>query len=203
MVLASGLCANTAVAAAISVAAPAYEIPELHPNPGPESLPPELTWKTWAAGALLVAIASSAIALFWHWLLRPRPIQPIPAHVWALRELDRLGALSLRDQAELEKFYLLVSNTLRQYLQARFQLNAPQQTTPEFLESLKRSDQLSAEQKTCLAEFLKQADLVKFARSCPSTEETGTLLSTARRFVEETARHAPPTPLDSRGKSLE
>ena len=59
-------------------------------------------------------------------------------------------------------------------------------TTEEFLSAAARDHQLSPVQQARLAEFLSQADLVKFARHRPGLEESEAAYRAARRFVEET-----------------
>jgi hypothetical protein len=59
-------------------------------------------------------------------------------------------------------------------------------TTEEFLSAAARDSQLSAVQQDRLAEFLSQADLVKFARHRPGLDESETAYRAARRFIEET-----------------
>jgi hypothetical protein len=68
----------------------------------------------------------------------------------------------------------------------RFHYSAQEQTTPELLEGLNRSSRLSAEQKTRIEELLTRLDLVKFARSWPSPQETEALLVAARKLIQET-----------------
>ena len=58
-----------------------------------------------------------------------------------------------------------MSGVLRHYLEKRFGLPATEQTTTEFLDGLRRSTLLTAEQQEALRAFLGQCDLAKFARA--------------------------------------
>ncbi len=64
---------------------------------------------------------------------------------------------------------------------------APERTTEEFLRETRRSNALSEGHKLLLAEFLRSADMVKFARHVPGPDDAGAALQSARGFVEDTA----------------
>ena len=58
-----------------------------------------------------------------------------------------------------------LTDVVRRYLEARFQLRAERQTTAEFLADLERNDSLLEEKdRKFLRSFLASADMVKFAR---------------------------------------
>jgi hypothetical protein len=109
-------------------------------------------------------------------------IPPAPAHVIARQRLEE--ALTLIHQPK--PFTILVSDTLRLYLEAAFELRAPEQTTDEFLVELRHSPQLSEGQKTSLGDFLERCDLVKFARYEPREPELRELHRCALELVQET-----------------
>jgi hypothetical protein len=90
-----------------------------------------------------------------------------------------------------KEFCILVSDTLRWYLEQRFDFHAPERTTEEFLNELRGSDVLTRDQKDSLVEFLNRCDLVKFARYEPHELELRELHAAAVRLVEET--EPPPT----------
>ena len=87
-------------------------------------------------------------------------------------------------------FCVLVSDTIRGYLEERFTFHAPERTTEEFLYELKETDRLTRDQKESLGEFLQRCDLVKFAKYEPGEPELRDLHDSALRLVEETE---PPT----------
>lgn len=106
----------------------------------------------------------------------------IPAHVRAKEALQE--ALELIGQPK--SFCVLVSDTIRRYLEERFNFRAPERTTEEFLRELSETDLLSVEQKESLGRFLEGCDLVKFAKYEPGENELRELHSSAVRLVEET-----------------
>jgi hypothetical protein len=93
-------------------------------------------------------------------------------------------------------FCTLVSDTIRVYLEERFEFHAPERTTEEFLYELRETNLLLADQKDSLGEFLKRCDLVKFARYEPVEPELRDLHGSALRLVEET-EPAAQAPVDS------
>jgi hypothetical protein len=76
-------------------------------------------------------------------------------------------------------------------LEDRFELRAPELTTEEFLASVGESPDLSRDHQNLLREFLRQADLVKFAGVQPSSQDIQRSVDAARRFLEETRENAP------------
>jgi hypothetical protein len=88
--------------------------------------------------------------------------------------------------AHPKPFCTLVSDTVRTYLEERFDFHAPERTTEEFLHELQGTKLLAAEQKEKLGEFLECCDLVKFAKYEPVENELRGLHGSALRLVEET-----------------
>ena len=70
-------------------------------------------------------------------------------------------------------------------------MRAPELTTEEFLSSIGQSPDFSTDHQGLVREFLKQADLVKFARAEPSSDETERAIEKAELFLEETRDSAP------------
>ncbi|MGA4644151.1 DUF4381 family protein [Limisphaera sp. 4302-co] len=138
----------------------------------------------WVLLALVVAGMVAALWAFWHRRRRTVPPgpPPEPAHVRARRRLE--AALALLEDPKA--FCVAVSDTLREYLEERFEFRAPERTTEEFLEELRGTDRLLPDQKDVLGDFLRRCDLVKFARYEPVRSELMELHSVALRLVEET-----------------
>ncbi len=149
----------------------------------PVDIPSGWEWLWWTLGALAVA---ALVFAAWRWWQKRRSlipvIPPVPAHVRAKQKLAE--ALELIAQPKL--FCILVSDTVRLYLEERFEFRAPERTTEEFLHELRSTDLLSAEQKEKLGEFLECCDLVKFAKYEPREPELRELHNSAVLLVEET-----------------
>ena len=149
----------------------------------PVEIPSGWAWVGWAL--LVVAAAALAFWAFRYWQKRraQSPVIPIvPPHIRAKQKLRE--ALALIGQPR--EFCIVVSDTLRCYLEERFDFHAPERTTEEFLYELQGTNLLTPEQKASLGEFLKRCDLVKFAKHEPGEPELRDLHNSALRLVEET-----------------
>ncbi len=149
----------------------------------PVEIPSGWAWLGWTLGALVLVIL---LVLLWRWWRRKRlaipPVLVIPPHIRAKQKL----AEALRFIAEPMPFCVAVSDTVRVYLEERFQLRAPERTTEEFLNDLHSTAHLNGEQKRSLAGFLESCDLVKFARFEPDESALRGLHDSAGRLVDET-----------------
>jgi hypothetical protein len=149
----------------------------------PIEIPSGWAWMGW----LLAALATAALA-FWAWRYWQKrraqipPVPVIPAHIRAKQKLRE--ALALIGQPR--EFCILVSDTVRWYLEERFDIHAPERTTEEFLFELQWTNLLTPDQKDSLGDFLRCCDLVKFARYEPGPPELHGLHDSALRLVEET-----------------
>lgn len=152
-------------------------------------VPPIVWWLAGGGALLLVAIVAIVILVLKRRAARPAPPVPVvPAHIWAFDELDRLEAAGLVERGAFHAFYFRLSDIVRQYIERRFGLMAPERTTEEFLRDAGRSAVLSADDREQLGGFLGAADMVKFALHEPSSAESRDALAAARDFVERTRR---------------
>jgi hypothetical protein len=111
---------------------------------------------------------------------------------WALIELAALTEPPLATEDDVARFHERLSDIVRRYLELRFGLRAPEQTTAEFLQEMRGCTHLLPDQQSALRDFLERCDLVKFARVIPCPEECGALAELARRVVVETASATTP-----------
>lgn len=156
---------------------------ELRDIKPPVAVPSGWEWLWWTLGALALA---ALLWLAWRaWKKRKTRVEEVPAvppHVRARQRLQESLALISRPR----EFCIAVSDTIRVYLEERFDLRAPERTTEEFLQELQSSTLLADRQKAVLAEFLGRCDLVKFARYEPPEAELRDLYDSAVRLVTET-----------------
>jgi hypothetical protein len=149
----------------------------------PVEIPSGWAWVGWVAGVLLLGALAYLAWRYWQKKKKEVPVVPaVPAHVRAKQKLA--GALALIGQPK--EFCILVSDTVRWYLEERFDFHAPERTTEEFLNELRETHLLTPDQKDSLVEFLNRCDLVKFARYEPKEAELRDLHAAAVRLVEET-----------------
>ena len=115
-----------------------------------------------------------------------------PQQSWqkAYRELEDLNKKNLPSQGKINEYYSELSDIIRCYIEERFALRAPEMTTQEFLSSLNTTNELNAEKKQFLADFLNSCDMVKFAKHQTLPEETQESFRLAKRFIEETKNSA-------------
>lgn len=155
----------------------------------PVEIPSGWAWVLWTLGVLA---AAALVCLAWRFWLKKSTELPsapvIPPHILAKQKLAE--ALALIGQPK--EFCILVSDTVRWYLEQRFDFHAPERTTEEFLKELRGTNLLTRDQKESLVEFLNRCDLVKFARYEPGEPELRDLHAAAVRLVEETEPHLTP-----------
>lgn len=110
-----------------------------------------------------------------------------PPYVVALRELDRIKEEKIWQQGQIKQFYSEVTETLRKYIEERYQIPAMEQTSDETIESFRRNRELLRD-KTFenLRQILKLADLVKFAKYHPTPDDDNMSLVNAYFFVNDT-----------------
>lgn len=104
----------------------------------------------------------------------------------AYNKLNQLKQENLPVSGKIKEYYSRLGDIVRQYIEARFTIRAPEMTTPEFLSSVKSLDIFTGKQKNSLKEFLQICDMVKFAKYLSSVEETQQSYLLAQRFIDET-----------------
>jgi len=119
-----------------------------------------------------------------------RPQKPKePAHIIALRELDRIKSQKIWQQGKTKQYYSEVTEALRVYIEDRFEIPAMEQTSDETIESFRfRRDLLSEKSFTNLSQILKLADLVKFAKYKPLPDDDNLSLVNAYFFINDTKK---------------
>lgn len=145
-------------------------------------------------GVVVASVAVLAALLAMLWMMRRRgnavggPVEA-PVAPWdaALARLDALDAQRLPEKGQFGPYYVQLSSISRRYIEDRFAVHAPEQTTPEFLEAASVGGFLTPEHEQLLAHFLRHADRVKFARYVPTVDEMRQGMDAVRRFVTDTA----------------
>ena len=137
----------------------------------------------WLAGGGVAAAALTAGVVVW--LRRAEQRARLTAFDRAVARLERLRRAGLPEQSGMDAWYVELSDIVRRYIEERFALRAPEQTTEEFLLEAGRSA-LSRPHRELLSAFLATCDRVKFARYSPGARESQQALDEARRFLDET-----------------
>ncbi|HBH07850.1 MAG TPA: hypothetical protein DDX40_00345 [Rikenellaceae bacterium] len=108
-----------------------------------------------------------------------------PPYLVALRRLDRFRGSKYWAPEKQKAYYSGITDALREYIDARYGIDAMEMTTAEIFKDLKSSGvpaDLYEEMKT----LFETADFVKFAKASASDEENAAALPAAVRFVTVT-----------------
>ena len=109
-----------------------------------------------------------------------------PAHITALRKLDRFRGDKYWKPEHQKTFYSGVTDALREYISARFGVGAMEMTTAEIFQALKGTEDIPADLYTEMKDLFERADFVKFAKYTAPDEDNKRVLPEAIRFVTST-----------------
>ena len=137
----------------------------------------------WAVAVLVIL----AVCLFMMYRRStdPENVRRDPAHIVALRRLDRYRGTGMWAPEKQKAFYSGVTDTLREYMSERFDVSAMEMTTAEIFEQLKEKEMPEGLRKE-VRELFDRADFVKFAKYVASDDDNASALPVAVRFVTET-----------------
>ena len=144
----------------------------------------ELEAKTfpWLSAMVLLFAALAAPATIWYLKMKRESIPPPTPEEIALAELNRIKA---NTYPTADAFIVDLSQTVRQFIQNKYGLSAPYQTTEEFLQSTSKHPFLQYDLGQKLSLFLQASDQVKFAARVPSPREKETALTFASHFITQ------------------
>lgn len=151
-------------------------------------------WKQFIPHILIgLAILLVAFALFYYFMLRRKgvPLFPkkeivvLPPHIEAINKLNILKEQKIWRSGQTKEYYTQLTDTLRYYIERRFDIQAPEYTSIETLEELKKFN-IDEKSFKDLSHILNLADLVKFAKSSPLVTENENCLGLSYLFVENT-----------------
>ncbi len=108
-----------------------------------------------------------------------------PAHIVALRKLDKYRGNKMWVPEQQKAFYSGVTDVIREYMSERYEFGAMEMTTAEIFDEMKRKD-APKELLEEVRDLFERADFVKFAKFTASDEDNAKALPTAVRFVTET-----------------
>jgi flagellar basal body-associated protein FliL len=134
--------------------------------------------KSWIWKLLLILLLIVGIGAFVYWFVKIRQHKKIEAEVYktpiekATNLLNILEKKELWQKGEIKDYYSELTDIARNYIEEAIEIPAMESTTAELIEglrtaSLKKKMVLSQETIENLERVLKQADLVKFAKSKP------------------------------------
>lgn len=119
-----------------------------------------------------------------------RPAPPLPPHEAALAALEKLRAQRLWQEGKHKLYYSALTDILRTYIAGRYSVSAMEMTSDEIVEAMRGVD-LPRKSAMDLAQILREADLVKFAKAAPEADENEAAYRAACDFVEQTKPEEP------------
>jgi hypothetical protein len=150
-----------------------------------------LSYLYWGLAILLLIGAVILLTIYFsRKKKRPQPeIQKpkIPPHIVALKALDRVKEEQVWKEGRMKEYYSAISDTIRLYIEDRFQVNALESTTDEIMTAF-RSQVIDDVSRDKLRQLLFLSDLVKFAKLMPIENEHQLTLQSAYDFVNGTKR---------------
>ncbi len=109
-----------------------------------------------------------------------------PAHIVALRKLDKFRGEKYWAPEKQKIFYSGVTDALKEYIEGRFGIDAPEMTTAELFDALKDNKEITPADYDDTKALFEEADFVKFAKHTAGDEENAKVLPVAVRFVTDT-----------------
>ncbi len=143
-----------------------------------------------------VILIGAVIFFIFYYIRRKKNNKPVfgkpakpkePAHIIAIRRLDQVKEEQLWQHGEIKLFYSEVSDTLRTYIEDRFNIYAMEYTTDETIQAFTEQKGLINEKSfNELKNLLSLSDLVKFAKYKPTDDDHNLTLMNAYFFVNQT-----------------
>lgn len=163
---------------------------------GPKGVrPEELTWEEYRDAVHLSFLLIFFLALL-TWivvrLVNNKPIIRIvkikpkePSHIVAMTKITEIkNDESLRRDGSAKEYYTRLTDALREYMNERFGFNATEMTTGEIIDHLRRIEEKESIKE--VKEILETADLVKFAKMYPGSNENEMNMRNAIGFIDRT-----------------
>ena len=162
---------------------------------------PPIDWMFYLTivGSILLAILLLALVLYLvNKYLKSRenkdeevvvePIDPRKAHEIAYEELDALRQKQLWQAQQFKAYYTELTEILRRYISNRYGIDAMEQTSDEVMTEFRQNKELrdKKEEIKLLADVLQLADLVKFAKWQPLSDECERSFHQVTQFIDQT-----------------
>ena len=144
------------------------------------------------AGIIFLVVGIiSAIVLYWLFfrkkkikiteLFQPKPLS---AHEKALGLLEQLRKKKLWETNQVKLYHSELTDIIRNYIDERFGISSPEQVSDETLAAMK--DKVNEATFAKLKQLLQLADMVKFAKAEPLSNENELSMNNAVDFVNST-----------------
>lgn len=135
-------------------------------------------------GILFCIAAAIGYWRFYKKRIRVHPAQPVPVKPPHELAYERLGLLKL-ENGKIKEYYIELSDIIRRYIEGRYEIGAPTQTTFELYREMRRV-KIRYGDIEMIKEFLNACDMVKFAKHIPVPEAIERDTKTAKEIVDKT-----------------
>jgi hypothetical protein len=156
-------------------------------NPGNPYIP-------WIIGAVALLALAGIIYFLRKKKPAPKPVQKpvskLPPLEEAMQALDELRKEDLPRKGEIKQYYTRLNDILRWYVFRKFGFASLEKTNDELVMQL-RQTRLSHPDYTTLAQALRMADFVKFAKYTPSHEEQEEAFQVIKNSISRLEASAP------------
>ncbi|MBU1147797.1 MAG: hypothetical protein KKD11_05530 [Candidatus Omnitrophica bacterium] len=137
---------------------------------------------------LLILLLSIAIFLFIYFKKRKKIADtpaspPRPPEEIALEALKALLEMKLIEQGLIKEYYIRLSDIIRNYIEARFNIFALDRTTWELYQEM-RVKKIERKRTDQIRDFLEDCDLVKFAKYIPNKKEIEEIHASAKEIIK-------------------
>lgn len=148
-------------------------------------------WKKWLIYGLIALVVIGLLVFgirYWLKHRKPkqkpaaRPVPTRPAHEIALEKLEELRLQKLWQNDRTKDYYIALTDIVREYIEFRYNIMALEQTTDETVAALERAG-VEGTQVEVLRKTLQMADLAKFAKYKPLSDENEKSMDVAKEFV--------------------
>ena len=144
-------------------------------------------WKNVLIVVGCVAAAAAAFLILWkRRRIREKIVPPLSAHEIAYRKLEALLARELVEEKLYREFTAEVADILREYIEDRFALKAPERTTEEFLVEVSPALPVDAREEGHSQEVPRSLRSREVRGARAVVEDVERTFATCRDFIEAT-----------------
>ena len=113
----------------------------------------------------------------------PKKTNSLSIEELTLQKIVALEQRSWIKEGQLNIFYQEISWIIRNFIEKKWSINAPELTTEEFLAKVQIHPLFSTPERLSLQQFLEESDLVKFSKWIPEQKQAYKVLSYAKAFI--------------------
>ncbi|MDP8230323.1 MAG: hypothetical protein P9L93_04380 [Candidatus Gorgyraea atricola] len=137
---------------------------------------------------LIVLLLAIAVFLFIYFKKRKKAVElpaspPRPPEDIAMEALKALLEMKLIEQGLIKEYYIRLSDIIRNYIEARFNVFALDRTTWELYQEM-RVKKIERKRTDQIRDFLEDCDLVKFAKYIPNKKEIEEVYTSAKEIIK-------------------